>query len=204
MPVYGTYDAAFDEELRPYIENLNRATGLVDCPQAFRLAEKMRKENAEFATLSQSRVYENLSFRANVIAYLKACVLYVANGEKWDKTIEEFVRWSYHYDMWCKMEFFGEAIEDAMNGLSDSDSKRGRRNLLELLPDEFTLQDAVQMRQSEGMKTEGVEAMLRQWTHRRYVTNVTIVTSDNKRKTIYRKLKFRSDGIDIKANRQAR
>lgn len=162
----------------------------------------MREENAEFAMLSQSRVYENLSFRANVIAYLKACVLYVANGEKWDKTIEEFVRWSYRYDMWCKMEFFGGEIENAMNADADAAPRRGRRNLLELLPDEFTLQDAIRVRQAEGMNAEGAEVMLRQWMHRRYVTIVTSVTSDNKRKSIYRKLKFRSDGIDIKANRK--
>ena len=104
--MYGKYDAAFDEELRPYIENLNRATGLIDCPQAYKLAQEMSAENAEWAVLSQDRVYENLSFRANVIAYLKACVLYVANGEKWEKSIEDFVRWSFHYDMWCKLEFF--------------------------------------------------------------------------------------------------
>ena len=194
MPVYGTYDAAFDEELRPYIENLNRATGLVDCPQAFRLAEKMRKENAEFATLSQSRVYENLSFRANVIAYLKACVLYVANGEKWDKTIEDFVRWSYHYDMWCKMEFFGDAIEDAMRLPVNGDKTPGRQNLLELLPDDFTLQDAVRVRQSAGMTAEGTRNMLHQWSYRNYIT---ILTNNN-----YQKLKFRSDGIDLKPNRK--
>ena len=194
MPVYGTYDAAFDEELRPYIENLNRATGLVDCPQAFRLAEKMRKENAEFATLSQSRVYENLSFRANVIAYLKACVLYVANGEKWDKTIEDFVRWSYHYDMWCKMEFFGDAIEDAMRLPVNGEKTPGRHNLLELLPDEFTLQDAVRVRQSAGMTAEGTRNMLYQWSYRNYIT---ILTNNN-----YQKLKFRSDGIDLKPNRK--
>ena len=194
MPVYGTYDAAFDEELRPYIENLNRATGLVDCPQAFRLAEKMRKENAEFATLSQSRVYENLSFRANVIAYLKACVLYVANGEKWDKTIEDFVRWSYHYDMWCKMEFFGDAIEDAMRLPVNGEKTPGRQNLLELLPDDFTLQDAVRVRQSAGMTAEGTRNMLHQWSYRNYIT---ILTNNN-----YQKLKFRSDGIDLKPNRK--
>ena len=194
MPVYGTYDAAFDEELRPYIENLNRATGLVDCPQAFRLAEKMRKENAEFATLSQSRVYENLSFRANVIAYLKACVLYVANGEKWDKTIEDFVRWSYHYDMWCKMEFFGDAIEDAMRLPANGEKTPGRQNLLELLPDDFTLQDAVRVRQSAGMTAEGTRNMLHQWSYRNYIT---ILTNNN-----YQKLKFRSDGIDLKPNRK--
>ena len=191
MPVYGTYDAAFDEELRPYIENLNRATGLVDCPQAFRLAEKMRKENAEFATLSQSRVYENLSFRANVIAYLKACVLYVANGEKWDKTIEEFVRWSYHYDMWCKMEFFGAAIEEAMNeNVYGTSSKHGPQNLLTLLPDEFTLDDVIRARQMAGLDVKGTKQMLYQWVYRHYLT---VLTDNN-----YKKLKFRSDGIDLK------
>ena len=193
MPVYGTYDAAFDEELRPYIENLNRATGLIECPQAYKLAVKMRDENAEFARLSQSRVYENLSFRANVIAYLKACVLYVANGEKWDKSIEDFVRWSFHYDMWCKMEFFGAAIEDAMNESAASACHTpGRSNLLELLPDEFTYRDAVQVRQSVGMNEKGTRNMLCQWAHRNYVLQMT---NDN-----YKKLKFRSDGIDLTKN----
>ena len=201
MPVYGTYDAAFDEELRPYIENLNRATGLVDCPQAFRLAEKMRKENAEFATLSQSRVYENLSFRANVIAYLKACVLYVANGEKWDKSIEEFVRWSFHYDMWCKMEFFGAAIEEAMN-MPVPDNTRGRRNLLELLPDEFTYEDAVRIRQMEGMNVAGTRQMLYQWVYRRYIVKQKNLTSNNLTSNNYKKLKFRKDGIELAENRE--
>ena len=190
MPVYGTYDADFDEQLRPYIENLTRATGAIDCPQAFRLARKLRDENAEYARLSQSRVYENLSFRANVIAWLKACVLYVANGCRWDKSIEEFVRWSLHYDMWCKMEFFGAAIEEAQT----SEPERhipGRRNLLEMLPDEFTTADAVRVRQAMRMDSGGTGAMLRQWVHRRYVT---IVTNDK-----YLKLRFRSDGKDIPA-----
>ena len=202
MPVYGTYDAAFDEELRSYIENLNRAMGLVDCPQAFRLAQKMRDENAAYASLTQNRVYENLSFRANVIAYLKACVLYVANGEKWDKTIEEFVRWSFQYDMWCKMEFFGEAIEEAMKVTNSSDSRHGRHNLLEFLPDEFTLQDAIRLRQSVGMNAEGVKPMINQWICRGYITRK--MTNDKMTNDNYKKLKFRSDGIDIKANRQAR
>ena len=187
MPVYGKYDAAFDEELRPYIENLNRATGLIDCPQAYKLAQEMSAENAEWAVLSQDRVYENLSFRANVIAYLKACVLYVANGEKWEKSIEDFVRWSFHYDMWCKLEFFGEAIKEAM----DEDKRPlygrhrpGRRNLLELLPDEFTHADAVRARRTAGMSEKGTSSMLRQWVFRRYVT---IVTNNN-----YQKLKFRA------------
>lgn len=174
MPVYGSYDANFNEELRPYIENLTRATGLVDCPQAYKLAVKLKEENAEFARLSQSRVYENLSFRANVIAYLKACVLYVANGYRWDKTMEEFVRWSLQYDLWCKMEFFGSAIEEAQTmGAETGRRTPGRRSLLELLPEEFTLADAVCVRQAEGMNAEGTGAMLRQWVHRRYVTIVT-------------------------------
>lgn len=183
MPVYGTYDASFDEQLRPFIENLTKAHGTVDCPQAYRLAEKLREENAEFARLSQSRVYENLSFRANVIAWLKACVLFVASGYRWDKSIEDFVRWSLQYDMWCKMEFFGAAIEEAQSGATESRTP-GRRNLLELLPDEFSLADAIRVRQSEGMDAEGTRGMLRQWVHRRYVTNVT---NDNYSKLKYRK-----------------
>ena len=196
MPVYGTYDAAFDEELRPYIENLVKAQGLIDCPQAFKLAQKLKEECADFARLSQSRVYENLSFRANVIAYLKACVLYVANGCRWDKTFEDFIRWSLQYDLACKMEFFGAEIEEAnQQGMVRDRQLPGRRNLLELLPDEFTFQDAVRVRQREGLDAQGTSAMLRQWKHRRYVT---IVTNDN-----YQKLKFRSDGNDIDKNRQA-
>ena len=194
MPVYGMYDAAFDEELRPYIENLNRATGLIECPEAYRLAVKIRDENAEFARLSQSRVYENLSFRANVIAYLKACVLYVANGEKWDKSIEDFVRWSFHYDMWCKMEFFGAAIEDAQQEC-ETQRRSGPRNLLELLPDEFTLQDAVRVRQAEGMNAEGTRHMIWQWVYRGYASQLTVNS--------YKKLKYRKDGIDLTKNGKA-
>ncbi len=196
MPVYGTYDAAFDEELRPYIENLVKAQGLIDCPQAFKLAQTLKEECADFARLSQSRVYENLSFRANVIAWLKACVLFVANGCQWDKTFEDFIRWSLQYDLACKMEFFGADIEEAnQQGMVRDRQLPGRRNLLELLPDQFTFQDAVRVRQREGLDAQGTSAMLRQWKHRRYVT---IVTNDN-----YQKLKFRSDGNDIDKNRQA-
>ena len=196
MPVYGTYDAAFDEELRPYIENLVKAQGLIDCPQAYKLAQTLKEECADFARLSQSRVYENLSFRANVIAYLKACVLFVANGCQWDKTFEEFIRWSLQYDLACKMEFFGADIEEAnQQGVVRDRQLPGRRNLLELLPDEFTFQDAVQVRQREGLDAQGTSNMLRQWKYRRYVTNVT---NDN-----YQKLKFRRDGNGIDKNRQA-
>ena len=189
MPVYGTYDAAFDEELRPYIENLVRATGLVDCPRAYRLAKKLCEENAEFARLSQSRVYENLSYRANVIAWLKACVLYVAGGGKWDKTLEDFTRWSLQYDLWCKMEFFGEAIEEANREAVVQKNTPGPRNLLTLLPDEFTTADAERIRQTLGMDTRGTKNMLHQWSCRKYIT---VLTDDS-----YKKLKYRSHGIDL-------
>ena len=168
MPVYGTYDAAFEEELRPYIERLTKAVGEVDCPHAFKLAQKMVEENAEFARLSQSRVYENLSFRANVIAWLKGCLLYVANDCKWTREIEDFVRWSLQYDMWCKMQFFAEAIEQA-DYIDDSKPRRGPRNLLELLPDEFTLQDAINIRRQQGMDGKGARKMINQWAHRGYI-----------------------------------
>ena len=182
MPVYGTYDAAFDEELRPYIENLVKAQGLIDCPQAYKLAKTLKEECADFARLSQSRVYENLSFRANVIAYLKACVLYVANGCRWDKTFEDFIRWSLQYDLACKMEFFGADIESAMSEVRNEGKRHGRVNLLTLLPDEFTHADVVRVRQSQGMDAEGTRNMLWQWTHRHYITKLTI---DNKQ--IYQK-----------------
>ena len=152
IPVYGSYDASFDEELKPYIDNLLKARGLVDCPQALRLARKLMEENAEFARLSQNYVFENLSFRANVIAYLKACVLYVANGMKWEKSIEDFVRWSERYDLWCKLKLFGQMIYDA-DGEQDKVSRtapNGPKNLLSLLPDEFTMDDYVKVRRAQG------------------------------------------------------
>ena len=194
MPVYGTYDAAFDEELRPYIENLVKAQGLIDCPQAYKLAQKLKEESADFARLSQSRVYENLSFRANVIAYLKACVLFVANGCRWDKTFEDFIRWSLQYDLACKMEFFGDAIEAAMNMPAPDPHKPGRRNLLTLLPDDFSFDQAVRVRQEAGLDAKGTSHMLSQWKVRGYIT---IITNHN-----YRKLKYRSDGIDLDTNRK--
>ena len=194
MPVYGTYDAAFDEELRPYIENLVKAQGLIDCPQAYKLSQKLKEECADFARLSQSRVYENLSFRANVIAYLKACVLYVANGCRWDKTFEDFIRWSLQYDLACKMEFFGDAIEAAMNMPAPDPHKPGRRNLLTLLPDDFSFDQAVRVRQEAGLDAKGTSHMLSQWKVRGYIT---IITNHN-----YRKLKYRSDGIDLDTNRK--
>ena len=192
IPVYGTYDAAFDEELKPYIDNLLKARGLVDCAQAMRLAKTLVEENAEFSRLSQNYVFENLSFRANVIAYLKACVLYVANGMKWEKSIEDFVRWSERYDLWCKLKLFGQMIYDADNDGSDirKTSPRGPMNLLELLPDEFSLDDYVKVRQKEGYEDNISKAKvaLRQWEHRGYV--VRIERDSDSYSFIFRKLKF--------------
>ncbi len=169
QPIYGKYDAEFDEALKPYIDNLVSARGLIDCPQAFKLSQKLQEECADFARLSQSRTYENLSFRANVIAWLKACVLYVANGQKWEKSIEDFVRWSLQYDLWCKMQFFGADIEKASNGDEARIGTRGPRNLLELLPDEFTFEDAKRVRQQEGKDVEHTMGMIRNWINRAYV-----------------------------------
>ena len=168
MPVYGTYDSQFDEQLRPYIERLTSARGLIDCPQAFRLAVKLKNECADFSRLSQSRTYENLSFRALVIAYLKACVLFVAHDYQWSRDMEAFVRWSLKYDLWCKMHFFGEAIEDANNG-SRSQQRHGPRNLLELLPNEFSFDDAVAVRRQQGLSREGTQDMIRMWRNRGYI-----------------------------------
>ena len=168
MPVYGDYDDKFREQLRPYIERLCQASGVVDCPEAFRLAGQLMEENADFARLSQSRIYENLSFRANVIAYLKACVLYVANGYEWEPEMDDFIRWSEQYDLWCKMQFFGEAIAKA-DEVGEKSSMRGPQNLLQLLPDEFTLQQAQQLRLIHGFSIEGTKNMLYTWTHRKYI-----------------------------------
>ena len=169
MPVYGTYDEAFDEELRPYIENLNKARGLIDCPKARTLAKRLMEECADFSRLSQSRVYENLSFRANVIAYLKAMVLFVASGGKWDKTVENFIRWSLQYDLWCKMRFFGQDIELAESAHYASASKRGPQNLLDLLPDVFTREEVQLLRQKLGMERGSLKAMLSAWRQRGYI-----------------------------------
>ena len=168
MPIYGTYDADFDEELRPYIERLNQARGLVECKGAKTLAKKLIQECAEFAQLSQSRVYENLSFRANVIAYLKAMVLFVAQGGVWDKVTEEFIRWSLKYDLWCKMRFFGQAIED-LESTYTTNKKRGPQNLLDLLPDVFTREEAQQIRNKHGVTGGSLASMLSTWKNRKYI-----------------------------------
>ncbi len=187
IPIYGTYDAEFDEELRPYIERLCAARGTIDCPQAFKLAKKLKEECADFARLSQSRVYENLSFRALVIAYLKACVLFVANNYKWDKTMEDFIRWSLQYDLWCKMQFFGEAIEQARNDTTSS-NRRGPRNLLELLPDVFTIDDARRVRQKQGLSLQGAQDMIRTWRNRGYIEERT---NEQTNSFVFVKLKFK-------------
>ena len=172
QPIYGKYDEAFDAELKTYIDNLTSAHGLVDCPQAFKLAKKLQEECAEFARLSQDETYWNLSHRAIVIAWLKACVLYVANGCQWEKQIEDFTRWSLQYDLWCKMQFFGEDIEKA-NQEGERVGTRGPRNLLELLPDEFTLEDAKRMRQQQGMDAGRAIKMIRIWKSRKYVFQIS-------------------------------
>ena len=172
QPIYGKYDEAFDAELKTYIDNLVSAHGVVDCPQAFKLAKKLQEECAEFARLSQDETYWNLSHRAIVIAWLKACVLYVANGCQWEKTIEDFVRWSLQYDLWCKMQFFGEDIEKATQE-GERVGTRGPRNLLELLPDEFTLDDAKRMRQKQGMDASRAIKMIRIWKSRKYVFQIS-------------------------------
>ncbi len=171
MPVYGTYDDTFRENLKPYIEHLNMASGTINCPEAFALAQKLKEENADFARMSQDRVYENLSFRANVIAYLKACVLYVANGCQWESEIEEFVRWSEQYDLYCKMRFFRDAIVKAeQEGVKSS--KRGPSNMLQLLPNEFSYQQAEQLRSELGLDTKGTRRMIATWVFRKYIVKV--------------------------------
>ena len=168
MPVYGTYDEGFDEQLRPYIERLNSACGEVECEEARALARQLMEENADFARLSQSRVFENLSFRANVIAFLKACVLYVAHGRVWNQTMEDFVRWSLQYDLWCKMKFFGKEIEE-VDAMEDASQNRGPQNLLDLLPDVFTRDEANSLRQRRGIRQGSLKQMLANWKHRGYI-----------------------------------
>ena len=201
MPVYGDYDDAYREALKPYIENLNNARGLIDCPEAYRLALRLKDENAEFSRLSQDRVYENLSFRANVIAYLKACVLYVANGCKWEPEIDEFIRWSERYDLYCKMRFFGDAIKRA-NFSNEKSSKRGPANLLQQLPDVFNFQQAEYLRSQLGMDKKGTPSMLRNWVNRNYIRKIPPkgVTGDviSIQLFSFEKLRNRKDGKEVK------
>ena len=195
IPVYGTYDEAYRTALKPYIENLCMATGLVDCPEAFQLAMVLKNENAEFARTSQNRIYENFSFRANVIAYLKACVLYVANGFKWEPEIDDFIRWSERYDLWCKMRFFGDMIAKEMNSAERS-SKRGPENLLQLLPDVFTLSQLEALRLEHGLEQKGTKGIIRQWVHRQYIERIKPQGEDGRDSyscDSFRKLKYRHD-----------
>ncbi|WOF95794.1 hypothetical protein RJT12_10060 [Segatella copri] len=201
MPVYGTYDESYREALRPYIENLNKVTGLIECKEAFQLALKLKDENAEFARLSQDRTFENLSFRANVIAYLKACVLYVANGCKWEPEIDEFIRWSEQYDLYCKMRFFGDMIAKE-NYTAQRSSKRGPQNLLQILPDSFTAAQLLAIRLEHGLDAKGTDMMIRQWLHRNYIRRAYQYTG--KRDSCdscdsFEKLKYRHDGMVIKS-----
>ena len=194
IPVYGTYDEAYRTALKPYIENLCMATGLVDCPEAFQLATVLKNENAEFARTSQNRIYENFSFRANVIAYLKACVLYVANGFKWEPEIDDFIRWSERYDLWCKMRFFGDMIAKEMNSAERS-SKRGPENLLQLLPDVFTLSQLEALRLEHGLEQKGTKGIIRQWIHRQYIERIKPQGEDGRDSyscDSFRKLKYRN------------
>ena len=201
MPVYGTYDESYREALRPYIENLNKVTGLIECKEAFQLALKLKDENAEFARLSQDRTFENLSFRANVIAYLKACVLYVANGCKWEPEIDEFIRWSEQYDLYCKMRFFGDMIAKE-NFTAQRSSKRGPQNLLQILPDSFTAAQLLAIRLEHGLDAKGTDMIIRQWLHRNYIRRTYQYTG--KRDSCdscdsFEKLKYRHDGMVIKS-----
>ena len=210
MPVYGEYDDAFREALRPYIENLCKASGRIDCAEAFALAEKLKDENADFSRMSQNRVFENLSFRGNVIAFLKACVLYVANGCKWEPEIEEFIRWSESYDLWCKMIFFGASIAKA-NEVGEKSSKRGPANLLQQLPDTFTYTQAEMVRLQNDFDKKGTAKMLRNWVYRHYIekippkgANADGADGEQGGKVLsiqllsFKKLLFRSDGLDLR------
>ena len=210
MPVYGEYDDAFREALRPYIENLCKASGRIDCDEAFALAEKLKEENADFSRMSQNRVFENLSFRGNVIAFLKACVLYVANGCKWEPEIDEFIRWSESYDLWCKMIFFGAGIAKA-NEVGEKSNKRGPANLLQQLPDNFTYTQAEMVRLQNDFGKNGTAMMLRNWVNRHYIEKIPPKEAnaggadgkqDGKVFSIqlfsFKKLLFRSDGLDLR------
>ena len=210
MPVYGEYDDAFREALRPYIENLCKASGRIDCAEASALAEKLKEENADFSRMSQNRVFENLSFRGNVIAFLKACVLYVANGCKWEPEIDEFIRWSESYDLWCKMIFFGTGIAKA-NEVGEKSSKRGPTNLLQLLPDTFTYTQAEMVRLQNDFGKKGTAMMLRNWVNRHYIEKIppkgaNTDGADGKQggKVFsiqlfsFKKLLYRSDGLDLR------
>ena len=195
VPVYGTYDDQFRKELKPYIENLCAATGLIECPEAYALADKLSEENADFSQVMQNRIYENFTFRANVIAYLKACVLYVANGCRWEEEIEDFIRWSERYDLWCKMRFFEEDIRNSANR-GEHSNKRGPSNLLQALPDMFTEQQVVDARNALGLPKEGTAHLLATWVYRKYIRRGSNDSHNNSYHS-FTKLKYRRDGLDL-------
>ena len=195
VPVYGTYDDQFRKKLKPYIENLCAATGLIECPEAYALADKLSEENADFSQVMQNRIYENFTFRANVIAYLKACVLYVANGYRWEEEIEDFIRWSERYDLWCKMRFFEEDIRNSANR-GEHSNKRGPSNLLQALPDMFTEQQVVDARNALGLPKEGTAHLLATWVYRKYIRRGSNDSHNNSYHS-FMKLKYRRDGLDL-------
>ena len=199
IPVYGTYDEEFRNALKPYIENLCMATGLVECEEAYKLAVVLKNENAEFARTSQNRIFENFSFRANVIAYLKACVLYVANGYRWEPEIEDFIRWSERYDLYCKMRFFGDMIAKEASAAEKS-SKRGPENILQLLPDVFTEPQLEAIRLEHGLKAQGTRNVIKQWIYRKYIVRMDSEDGKNGygyRSYSFKKLKYRHDGQEL-------
>ena len=201
IPVYGTYDDEFRKALKPYIENLCMATGLVECEEAYRLAEVLKNENAEFSRTSQNRIFENFSFRANVIAYLKACVLYVANGYRWEPEIEDFIRWSERYDLYCKMRFFGDMIAKEAS-TAEKSSKRGPENILQLLPDVFTEPQLEAIRLEHGLKAQGCKNVIKQWIYRKYIARMESEDGKNGygyRSYSFKKLKYRHDGQELDA-----
>ena len=195
VPVYGNYDDQFRKKLKPYIENLCAATGLIECPEAYALADKLSEENADFSQIMQNRIYENFTFRANVIAYLKACVLYVANGYRWEEEIEDFIRWSERYDLWCKMRFFEEDIRNSANR-GEHSNKRGPSNLLQALPDMFTEQQVVDARNALGLPKEGTAHLLATWVYRKYIRRGSNDSHNNSYHS-FTKLKYRRDGLDL-------
>ena len=195
VPVYGTYDDQFRKKLKPYIENLCAATGLIECPEAYALADKLSEENADFSQVMQNRIYENFTFRANVIAYLKACVLYVANGYRWEEEIEDFIRWSERYDLWCKMRFFEEDIRNSANR-GEHSNKRGPSNLLQALPDMFTEQQVVDARNALGLPKEGTAHLLATWVYRKYIRRGSNDSHNNSYHS-FTKLQYRRDGLAL-------
>ena len=203
IPVYGTYDDEFRKSLKPYIENLCMASGLVECQEAYDLAVVLKNENAEFARTSQNRIFENFSFRANVIAYLKACVLYVANGYRWEPEMDDFIRWSERYDLYCKMRFFGDMIARE-NSTGEKSSKRGPENLLQLLPDIFTMPQLDAIRLEHGLNAKGTRNVIKQWIYRGYIERISPPNEDGKSGYGYssysfKKLKYRHDGLVLEA-----